>query len=163
MKYFKNHFGLTVTLVIGFLMSLMMTVAIMIITKTPWNWVSFYTMLARIYLTVSLVLFFIPVNVLGEKFGTAVGCKPRTLAMTLVSNIIPTLIINTVLAAVVPALTIFYNDAIPPEARMGAWKGAFFGGWLLTFVISYFCALLAGKAGEAVAIKSVGLPGDPGK
>ena len=63
---------------------------------------------------------------------------------------------------VMVALNIFYNDAIPKEARMGAWIGGVLSGWLLTFVISYFLALAAAKLGEAVAIKTIGIPGHGG-
>ena len=123
------------------------------------NWVSLMTMWGKISLIVTFVLLIIPVSELGGRFAALCRCRPGSLVSTLVANLIPTLIINTVLAAVIPALGIFYNEAIPADARMESWKAAFFGGWLLTFVISYFFGLLAAKIGETVAVRTLGVPG----
>lgn len=162
MKFFKNHFGLIISIMLAFLMGLFMGIAILIINHTPITWVSLIDMWGDITLVVLIVLMLMPLNEWGNKFSAKLGCKPGTVVNTLVANLLPTFIINTILAAVIPALGIFYNDAIPPEARMGTWKGVFFGGWVLTFVISYFLALLAAKIGEIVAIKSIGIPGQGG-
>ncbi len=159
MKFFKNHFGLIVGIVLAVLMGLFMGIAILIINQAPINWVSLIDMWGDITLVVIFVLLILPINEWGNKFSAKLGCKPGTLVNTLVANLLPTFIINTVLAAVIPALGIFYNEAIPPEARMGEWTGVFFGGWLLTFVISYFLSLLAAKIGEIVAVRSIGVPG----
>lgn len=159
MKFFKNHFGLIINVVLALLMGLFMGIAILIINHAPINWVSLIDMWGDITLVVFFVLLLMPLNEWANWFAGKVGCKPGTIASTLVGNLLPTFIINTILAAVIPGLGIFYNEAIPPEARMGEWKAVFFGGWVLTFVISYFLSLLAAKIGEIVAVKSIGAPG----
>ena len=161
MKCYKNHFGMIVSAVIAILMGLFMGVATLIVNHTPITWVTLFNTWACIFLLVTLVLMLLPVNVWGEKLAAKFGCKPRTLAFTLISNLLPSLIINTILSAVMPAMNIFYNEAIPAPARMGAFLGAFLGGWPVTFVISYVCALIAGKIGETVAVKTIGSPGGP--
>lgn len=159
MNCYKNHFGMIVNAMLAVLMGLFMGVAILIINHTPITWVSLIDMWGDITLVVTFVLMIMPLNVWGNKFADLCKCKPGTVVYTLVANIVPTLIINTILAAVIPALGIFYNEAIPKEARMGTWMGVFFGGWLLTFVISFFLAILAAKIGEFVAVKTIGVPG----
>ncbi|MBQ6582295.1 MAG: hypothetical protein IJH77_00555 [Mogibacterium sp.] len=161
MPYFKNHFGLIITRVIAFLMSGIMAVAVMFLNHMPKTWVTFVQTWGAAFLVVTVVLVICPVSLLGDKFAGMFKLTPHTMPFTLVSNIIPTLIINTVLAFVMPALGIFYNEAVPEAARMGAWLGASLGGWLPTFIISYFAALIAAKVGESLAVKTIGFPGPP--
>jgi len=156
MKCYKSHFGMIVNAMLAFLMGFFMGVTILIVEHTPVNWVSLATIWGKITLIVTIVLMIMPVGEWGDKFAALCKCKPGSVVFTLVSNLVPTFIINTVLAAVVPALGIFYNEAIPAEARMDSWKAAFFGGWLLTFVVSYFFGLLSAKIGVAVAARTIG-------
>lgn len=160
MKCYKNHFGMIVSAVLAVLMGLFMGISILLIEHRPINWVSLLDIWGDITLVVTLVLILMPLNEWGNKFAEKCRCRPGTVVFTLVANIIPTFIINTVLAAVIPALGIFYNEAIPRESRMAEWLGVFFGGWLLTFVISYFLSILAAKIGEAVALRTLGVPGE---
>lgn len=141
--------------VLALLMGLFMGVSILIINHEPINWTSLLDMWADITLVVTFVIIIAPINDWGHKFADFCKCRKGTVIYTMVSNIIPTLIINTVLAAVIPGLGIFYNEAIPKEARMGEWIGVFLGGWALTFVISYFLSLLAAQIGERVADKTL--------
>ena len=161
MPFFKNHFGLIITNIVCFLMSLIMAIAVMFLNHMPKTWVTLLQTWGSAFLVVTIVMALIPCVLLGDKFAGLFKLTPHSLHFTLVSNIIPTLIINTVLAFVMPALGIFYNEAIPDVARMGAWIGASIGGWLPTFIISYFAALIASKVGESIAVKTIGFPGAP--
>ena len=145
-----------VNAMMALLMGLFMGVTTLLIEHTPINWVSLITMWSKITFVVTIVLMLVPVSELGNKFAAMLKCRPGTLVSTLVANLVPTFIINTVLAATVPALGIFYNEAIPADARMGEWKAAFFGTWLLTYVISYFFGLLSAKIGAIVAARTLG-------
>ena len=158
MKCYQNHFGMIVSSVIALLMGIFMAVAIMIIQHTPFTWINIFETWGIIFLMITLILMIVPVNLLGDKFAKKIGLKARTLSFALVSNIIPSLIFNTIMSLVMPATGIFYNEAIPAEARVGAWMDAFVSGWLPTFVISYFCALVAAKIGELAACKTIGIP-----
>lgn len=160
MKCYKNHFGMIINTVLAILMGLFMGVSILIITHRPINWVSLMDMWGDITLVVTFVLILMPLNEWANKFAAKLGCRPGTPVSTLVGNLLPTFIINTILAAVIPGLGIFYNEAIPQAARMAAWKDEFIGGWLLTFVISYFFSLLAAWIGEKIAVRTLGAPGE---
>lgn len=156
MRFFKSHHDLIVNVTLAFLMGFFMGVSILLIEHTPINWVSLMTIWAKISLVVTIVLMLLPVGSWGGSLAKLCKCRSGSIAYTLVENLVPTFIINTVLAAVVPALGIFYNDAIPADQRMSQWKAAFFGGWLLTFIISYFFGLFSAKVGGKIADKIVG-------
>ena len=141
---------------LAFLMGFFMGVSILLIEHTPINWVSLVTIWAKITLVVTTILMVLPVGSWGSRFAELCRCKKGSIAYTLVENLVPTFIINTVLAAVVPALGIFYNDAIPADQRMSQWKAAFLGGWLLTFIISYFFGLFSAKLGGKIADRTIG-------
>ena len=158
MYCYKSHFGMIVSAMLELLMGLFMAVAITIINHHPFTWVTLLPVWAEITFVVKLVLMFLPVNEWGGKFAGMFGLKPDTIAFKAVSNLVPTFIINTFLAAIIPALGIFYNDAIPQDMRFAEWKAVFFGGWLLTFVISYFLGFIAVKIGDIVAIRTIGEP-----
>ena len=151
MRCWKNHHDMIVNATLAFLMGFFMGVSILLIEHTPVNWVSLVTIWAKITFVVTVILMILPVGSWGEKFAVSCKCKKGSIPYTLVENLVPTFIINTVLAAVVPALGIFYNDAIPADQRMSQWKAAFFGGWLLTFIISYFFGLFSAKLGGKIA------------
>jgi len=140
------------------LMGLFMGIATTLINQTPLNWVTLLDAWGDITIVILLISIVIPLNDWGCKFAELLRCKPGTIVFTLVANILPTCIINTVLAAVLPALGIFYNEAIPKEDRMGTWVSIFIGGWLLTFVIAFFLSLLAAKVGKIIAAKSLNAP-----
>ena len=155
MRCYRKHKDVIVSNFLALLMGLFMGVSILIIEHTPITWVSLFTIWAKITLVVMVVLMFLPVGEWGERFAEKLGCRPGTIVFKLVENLVPTFIINTVLAAVIPATGIFYNDAIPQAERMSTWFSTFIGGWALTFVISFFFGLLAAKIGKIVSARTI--------
>ena len=110
MRCWKSHHDMIVNATLAFLMGFFMGVSILLIEHTPINWVSLVTIWAKITFVVTVILMVLPVGSWGSSFAELCKCKNGSIAYTLVENLVPTFIINTVLAAVVPALGIFYNN-----------------------------------------------------
>ena len=155
MNCYRNHFDMITNAVLALLMGLFMGIAMLIINHTTITWVSLLDIWADITLIVTVVLIFIPLNGWGNSFAAFCKCKKGTAAHILIENAIPTLVINTVLSAIIPAMEIFYNDHIPKEDRVSEWIGLFIGGWPLTFVISFVLSIIAVKIGKTIAQKTL--------
>lgn len=158
MKCYKDHFGMIVNIVLAWIMTVIMTLASFVLMKTPINWVTLLNTGGPVFLIINFIITLIPINQLGNASAKKIGLKPGTLVFTLVAGIVPTLFFNTAMSGFMPALGIFYNEAIPKAARMGAWIDAFLKNWPIMFVVSYIASLIAGKLGEVVAIKTLGEP-----
>ena len=144
-----------VNAVVAVLMGLFMGTTVLLLHGTQINWVSLGEVWAKITLVVTFVLALMPLNEWGEKSAKMAGCRQGTIVFGLVANILPTIIINTILGAVLPAMDIFYNEAIPKEARMGEWVAAFLGDWIPTFIAAYFFSMLAAKIGGMLADRTL--------
>jgi len=158
MSCYKSHFGMIVNAIVVWIMVVITTIASLIITNTPFTWVSLMKTGGATMLLVTFITTVIPIGKLGDGSAAKLGLKRGKLAFTLVAGIIPTIIINTGMSSVMPALAIFYNEAIPAAARMGVWVDAFLLNWPIMFVVAYVASIVAGKVGEMVAIKTLGAP-----
>lgn len=145
-----------VNAVVAVLMGLFMGTTVLLLHGDKINWVSLGGVWAKITLVVTFVLLIMPLNEWGEKSAKKVGCKQESAVFGFVANILPTVIINTILGAVLPAMDIFYNEAIPREARMGEWTAAFLRDWIPTFIAAYFFSMLAAKIGGMIADRTLG-------
>jgi len=144
-----------VNAVVAVLMGLFMGMTVLLLHGTQINWVSLGSVWARISLVVTFALLLLPLNEWGAKTSEMAGCRQGTVVFSLVANILPTIIINTILGAVLPAMDIFYNEAIPKEARMGEWVACFLSDWIPTFIAAFFFSMLAAKIGGMIADRTL--------
>ncbi len=150
--FFKNHFGMVVSLIIALILSLLMATAAIF-----WNHLDFSIELwiknwGSAFLTIMLVTLILPVKIWGDKLAAAIKLKPRTLPFGLVSNIVPTLFYNTAATLVLVGVNVtftapFYWAAVAHD-------------WLFFFIFSYVVSLIAEALAVKVALKSVPITGE---
>jgi hypothetical protein len=146
MLFFKNHFGMVVSLIIALILSLCMsTTAIFYNHISPTieiltsNW-------GTAFLTIMLTTIVLPAKIWGDLLAGALKLRPRTLQFGLVSNLVPTFFYNSFATLVLTGVNVgfiapFYWDAVA-------------GNYLVMFVVSYFLSLGAEALAVQVAIRS---------
>ena len=153
--FFKDHFGMVVSTIIALFMGACMSIAAMFVDaldKTIWVFLNNWGVITWMVL---VILILVPAPKWGGKMAGALKCKPDTLAFTLVSSIIPAVIINTCLTALMAAINIFGSAVIPAEAKAGIWCSAFLHDWPIMLVVSYVASVIAGIIGAAIAKKAI--------
>ncbi|MDO4545126.1 MAG: hypothetical protein Q4C25_03125 [Bacillota bacterium] len=153
--FFKNHFGMVVTMIIALILSLCMATTAICIGGLPLNICMIARSWGTCFLVIMLVSIIIPSKIWGDKLAMKCKLKPNTLKFGLVSNIIPTFVYNTAATFALPAVNIFYNDAIPEAAQLPAYLSSVKHDYLIMFVLSYFVSLIAEKIALQVAFKNV--------
>lgn len=152
MLFFRNHFGMVVSLIIALILSLLMATAAIF-----WNSLDFSIELwiknwGSAFLTIMFVTLILPVKIWGDKLAGLCRLKPRTLPFGLVSNIVPTLFYNTAATMVLVGVNVtftapFYWAAVAHD-------------WLFFFCFSYIVSLIAEAFAVKVALKNVPIAGE---
>ena len=153
---FKTHFGETVVVVLSIVMGLIMAVSSLIVEGHAINPSSVFRVWSMITMVILLISIFIPFKDWSDRLMITFGIKENTLAHKLAGNILPTLILNTMITLVVSAGNIFYNTAIPEAEQLTVWINSVIHDWPITLVISYFAAFIAEWCGVKVAERFVG-------
>jgi hypothetical protein len=143
MVFFKNHFGMVVSVIIALILSICMAT-----TAIFWNHLPFsIELLARnwgtAFLVIILTTIILPGNMWGDMFAGAIKLKPRTFPFGLVSNLIPTFFYNTFATLVLAGVNIPGGFAAPFY-----WQ-AVLHDWFMMYLVSYVLSLIA----EAIALK----------
>ena len=154
----KSHFGMIVTLILALGMGIIMGLAAMIVDHLPMNVWVFYQNWGVIALNVIVISLFVPYKAWSARLTGKLGLQEGTAACTLVSNIIPSLIFNTVNTLLVPAAGIFTSEAIPAGQKAAVWASGAVRDWPIMFVISFLAALVCEQTGVRIAKKN-----DPSK
>ena len=153
---FKTHFGETVVVVLSIVMGFIMAVSSLIVEGHAINPSSVFRVWSMITMVILLISIFIPFKDWSDKLMIMFGIKENTLAHKFVGNILPTLILNTMITLVVSAGNIFYNSSIPESEQLTVWINSVIHDWPITLVISYFAAFVAEWCGVKVAERFVG-------
>jgi hypothetical protein len=143
MVFFKNHFGMVISMIIALILSICMAT-----TAIFWNHLPFsIELLSRnwgtAFLVIILTTVIIPGKMWGDMFAGAVKLKPRTFPFGLVSNLIPTFFYNTFATLVLAGVNIPGGFAAPFY-----WQ-AVLHDWVAMYIVSYVLSLIA----EAIALK----------
>ncbi|MDR1320662.1 MAG: hypothetical protein LBK56_04455 [Gracilibacteraceae bacterium] len=141
MLFFKNHFGMVVSLIIALVLALCCATTALIYEHLDLSVESIIRSWGTAFLSIMLTTIILPVKIWGDLLAGALKLKPRSLPFGLVSNIVPTLIYNTVAALVLVGVNVgfdapFYWNAVAHS-------------YIITFVVAYVISLGA----EALAIK----------
>ena len=91
----------------------------------------------------------------GAGFASLFHLKEGSTAFKMTANLVPTLILNTFIAVIVPAANILYNEAVPAQMQLNVLWASVVRDWPLMLVISYFVSFVAEAAGKAVASRYV--------
>lgn len=102
MHYFKNHFGLIISIYVALFMSFSMATVGVI-----WNYAqlgfhieSWILNWGAAFLSFTLVSIILPVKMIGDKAAIALKLKPEGLGFFVISNAVRTLFFNTVVTVV---------------------------------------------------------------
>lgn len=151
---FQSHFGETVTVVLAIVMGFLMSLASIAIDSLPFNYSMVFKLWAMITLVILLASAAVPYKAWSGRLMVSLKLNEGTLAYKLADNLLPTLILNTVITVMVSAANILYNEAIPAGEQMELWIKGMVHDWPITLVVSYFAAFVAEACGIWVAKKN---------
>lgn len=150
LKFFRNHFGMVVSIIIALILSLCMSATATVKTALMAGAAVQLEMLVRnwgtAFLVIMLISVFLPVKMWGDQFAAAVKLRHNTLPFGLVSNLIPTLFYNTGATLVLVGVNVGFSAPY--------YWAAVAGDYLLMFVISYVLSLVAERLGMVIAQKA---------
>ena len=157
-KFFRNHFGMIVSIVIALILSLCMASVATVRASNPdmpltveWiirNW-------GTAFLTIMIVSMVVPGKMWGDALAGQLSLKPGTLPVGLVSNLVPTLFYNTAATLVLVGVNVGFSAPY--------YWAAVAADYVLMFVISYVLSLIAERIGMLVAVKATVAPDDLSK
>lgn len=154
LKFFRNHFGMIVSIIIALILSLCMASVATARAATPESPLTLEHVISNwgtAFLTIMLVSVLLPSKVWGDKLSATLGLKAGTLPFGLVSNLVPTLFYNTAATLVLVGVNVGF-------AAPFYWA-AVAGDYILMFVISYVLSIIAERLGMLVAQKALAAPG----
>ena len=150
LKFFRNHFGMVVSIIIALILSLCMSATATVKTALmPGAAVQLETLVRNwgtAFLVIMLISVFLPVKMWGDQFAAAIKLRHNTLPFGLVSNLIPTLFYNTGATLVLVGVNVGFSAPY--------YWAAVAGDYLLMFVISYVLSLVAERLGMVIAQKA---------
>ena len=150
LKFFRNHFGMVVSIIIALILSLRMSATATVKTALMAGAAVQLETLVRnwgtAFLVIMLISVLLPVKMWGDQFAAAVKLRQNTLPFGLVSNLIPTLFYNTGATLVLVVVNVGFSSSI--------YWAAVAGDYLLMFVISYVLSLVAERRGMVIAQKA---------
>ncbi|MGN0763359.1 MAG: hypothetical protein ACI4MK_08215 [Aristaeellaceae bacterium] len=150
LKFFRNHFGMVVSIIIALILSLCMsataTVKTALMAGTAVQAETLVRNWGTAFLVIMLISVFLPVKMWGDQFAAAVKLRHNTLPFGLVSNLIPTLFYNTGATLVLVGVNVGFSAPY--------YWAAVAGDYLLMFVISYVLSLVAERLGMVIAQKA---------
>ncbi|MGN0974527.1 MAG: hypothetical protein ACI4OL_00890 [Gemmiger sp.] len=141
--FFKNHFGMVMSIIIALLLSICMAT-----TAIFWDHLEFSIELlirnwGTAFLTIMLISVFLPVKVWGDKFAGALRLKPGTLPFGLVSNLVPTLFYNTGATLILVGVNVGFAAPFYWQAVMA--------DYFVMYAVSYVLSLIAERIAMVVA------------
>lgn len=141
--FFKNHFGMVVSIVIALLLSICMAT-----TAIFWDHLDFSIELlirnwGTAFLTIMGISVLLPVKMWGDRLSEKLGFRPGGLAFGLVSNLVPTLFYNT-------GATLILVGVNAGFASPYYWQ-AVQADLLVMYIVSYVLSLVAERIGMIVA------------
>lgn len=150
LKFFRNHFGMVVSIIIALILPLCMSATATVKTALMADAAVQLETLVRnwgtAFLVIMLISVFLPVKMWGDQFAAAVKLQHNSLPFGLVSNLIPTLFYNTGATLVLVGVNVSFSAPY--------YWAAVAGDYLLMFVISYVLSLGAERLGMVIAQKA---------
>jgi len=148
-----KQFGRVVTVIMALIMGVVMAIAAIVVNRQPFS----PPLLIRNILCSSLIALvlglLIPLKPLGDRLASAFSLRERTLPFELVSNLVPSLVINTFNTVIISGINILPNANIPEPARMNVWISAIFSSIGIMFVVSYIASFIAQKFAVKAAMR----------
>ena len=161
LKFFRNQFGMIVSMIIALILSLCMASVATFRAATATNPVTVEWIIRNwgtAFLVIMLTSILLPSKIWGDTLAGKVGLKEGTLPFGLVSNLVPTFFYNTFATLVLVGVNVGFGgmDVVVDGvvvAHVGYWASVW-ADYLLMFVISYVLSLIAERIGMLVAVKA---------
>ena len=161
LKFFRNQFGMIVSIIIALILSLCMASVATCRAATAANPVTVEWIIRNwgtAFLVIMLTSILLPSKMWGDKLAEKLGLKQGTLPFGLVSNLVPTFFYNTFATLVMVGVNVGFGgmDVVADGvvvAHVGYWASVW-ADYLLMFVISYVLSLVAERLGMLVAVKA---------
>ncbi|MDR1905056.1 MAG: hypothetical protein LBQ88_22595 [Treponema sp.] len=143
LRFFKNHFGIVVSIVIALILSISMATTAIFYDKLDFSIELLVRNWGTAFLTIMLITVLLPVKQWGDMLATKIGLKPKTFPFGLFSNLVPTLFYNT------GATLVLVGVNVPGGFAAPFYWDAFKHDFLMMYAVSYVLSLIA----EAIAVK----------
>ncbi|MBQ8094762.1 MAG: DUF2798 domain-containing protein [Clostridia bacterium] len=144
-----KRFGRIITVIMAAIMGVIMAVAAIFVNHLPFAPGVLLKNIVISFLVALVIGLIVPHKQLGDRLAAKCGLKPESLGFKLVSNLVPSLIINTANTCIISGVNILPNPGIPQQLRMGIWGSSILGGWPIMFVVSYIASYFA----QIIAVK----------
>jgi hypothetical protein len=141
MVFFKNHFGMVISMIIALILSLCMALTAIFWDHLPFSIELLVRNWGTAFLTIIAITILIPGKMWGDKFAGMVRLRQGTLVFGMVSNLIPTFFYNTGATLVLVGVNITF-------AAPFYWQ-AVLHDYFVMYAVSYVLSLIA----EAIAFK----------
>jgi hypothetical protein len=141
MVFFKNHFGMVISMIIALILSLCMASTAIIWDHLPFSIELLVRNWGTAFLTIIAITILIPGKMWGDKLAGALKLKQGTLPFGMVSNLVPTLFYNTGATLVLVGVNVTF-------AAPFYWQ-AVLHDYFVMYAVSYVLSLIA----EAIALK----------
>ena len=146
LHFFRNHFGMTVSIVIALILSICMSATAIVWDKLTFSIELLLRNWGTAFLTIMLISLLLPVKMMGDAFAGKLGLKHDTLPFGLVSNLVPTLFYNTGATLILVGVNVGFGAPY--------YWNAFWADFFVMFVVSYVLSLIAERIGMLVAKKA---------
>jgi len=146
LKFFKNQFGMIVSIVIAVLLSLCMAATATIRAVTPEAPLTIERLISNwgtAFLVIMLISIVLPSKLWGDHLAGALHLKPDFLPFGLVSNLVPTLFYNTGATLVLVGVNVGFTAPY--------YWAAVAGDLVFMYIVSYVLSLIAERIGMLIA------------
>lgn len=165
MNFYKNHYGMIISSVVAYCISLLMASCAIVVDHLTFSVPLLVKNWGTAFLVISASGMIFPLTGWSFALGRKLGLKPETLPHVLLENFIATLVFNTTATLVLAGVNIYGNEAIEAAVAAGAapsvtaiYIGTVLHDWPIMFVISYIAAFFVTKLAIKVAQAAVGGP-----
>lgn len=146
LKFFKNQFGMIVSIVIAVLLSLCMAAIATIRAVTPEASLTIERLISNwgtAFLVIMLISIVLPSKLWGDHLAGALHLKPDSLPFGLVSNLVPTLFYNTGATLVLVGVNVGFTAPY--------YWATVAGDLVFMYIVSYVLSLIAERIGMLIA------------
>jgi hypothetical protein len=163
MNFYKNHYGMIISSVVAYCISLLMATCAIFVDHLSFSVPLLIKNWGTAFLVISVCGMVFPLTKWSFALGRSLGLKPETLPHVLLENLIATLVFNTAATLVLAGVNIFGNEAIEAAVAAGAapsvmaiYMGTVTRDLPIMFVISFIAAFFVTKLAIHIAQKAVG-------
>lgn len=165
MNFYKNHYGMIISSVIAYCVSLVMATCAIFVDHLTFSVPLLVRNWGTAFLVISASGMIFPLTDWSFALGRKLGLKPETLPHVMLENFIATLVFNTTATLILAGVNIYGNEAIEAAVAAGAapsvnaiYIGTVLHDWPIMFVLSFVAAFFITKLAISVAKKAVGGP-----